>query len=1098
VTYVDRQNPAKSFTSVGCTIDVQGTSSQYYYVKNWKIKFTNGFVNNDGVTASNYAISDISIPVSTFCFKADVASSEGANNVELVDIYNTKCPFKTSEQKVNPLVRQGIEGKPIVMFVHDLNSDTTKFYGKFNFNNDKSTQNVFGFDSTKYPKQQCWEFLNNTSNRVLFKSADFTSMTNGIYDWTNDFEARFPDPYTDVTELSRVVGWVAATDTTVVDDDDPVSLPASVEYATTDTYTGNGVLKNFVLTQSVVEVVSVSIDGVELDSSLYVYNPATKAVTLATAPALNTAVSIKYYKDSYGGVYTVDNSAYRLAKFNYEFDDYFEKDSVLFYYLFTELFLMIDSRAKNAFLTTDDGVHFYFIPYDMDTALGINNEGQLVFSYNLEDIDHLGTADIYNGQQSVLWTNLRTVFYNDLRNMYVAMRTSSDDSYISYDYVVNKFKDHQAKWCEALFNEDCYKKYIEPLELLADSSYLTMAQGSKLAQRNWWLYNRFPYLDTKYLAGDVLSNYIVVRGYDKSDFILTPYNDIYATVKYGSYVVAKRSTANIPMVLECPLDNVNDTEIICYAASRLKDIGDLCGFRIGYGNFASATKISTLLVGSDYIHSACLSTDVGALEVVADDVTPTATQICKSKVRGIRVDIGDYVLATEYSNPNLSQISVGNSRLLKYVDLRNCSNLTQAVDFTGCENVEAIYAEGTAVTAINLANGSRISVLHLPSSITNLTLRNQTNLHDATVETDGLVIAGYSNLTTIRIENTDIDTASILSNAVNVERIRMTGVNWSLDDDSLIVFVMTKGGVDELGNNIPKAVLAGDVYINDSIDGAVYDSWTDYFGSDLTITTNNGPRRSIKFYNGTTLLYTAKAWDGDTVSYVGATPTKPNSNIYDVDGVTIIGYNVYTFSGWDKSLINIQGDMNYYAQFTSSSSFVVNFYNYDDTLLQTIYVPAGNAGVYTEATPTKPNSVIYNELSEEIGHTVYTFSTWDKPLDNVQANLDVHAQYTSVDYYNVTFTNYDNTVLLTLAVASGLTASYSGETPSKPYDAENGLVYTFSGWSPDISTVITTKTTFVAQYTSITWYQPTLINNVLTIKSAYSVTANQDNSITIE
>ena len=28
-----------------------------------------------------------------------------------------------------------------------------------------------------------------------------------------------------------------------------------------------------------------------------------------------------------------------------------------------------------------------FLPYDFDTAIGINNEGSLVFSYNLEDID---------------------------------------------------------------------------------------------------------------------------------------------------------------------------------------------------------------------------------------------------------------------------------------------------------------------------------------------------------------------------------------------------------------------------------------------------------------------------------------------------------------------------------------------------------------------------------------------------------------------------------------------------------------------------------------------------------------------------------------
>lgn len=53
---------------------------------------------------------------------------------------------------------------------------------------------------------------------------------------------------------------------------------------------------------------------------------------------------------TYDGVtYTTDSAEYRLAKFKAEAGDYMEMDSTLFYYLFTELFLMIDSRAKNAF-----------------------------------------------------------------------------------------------------------------------------------------------------------------------------------------------------------------------------------------------------------------------------------------------------------------------------------------------------------------------------------------------------------------------------------------------------------------------------------------------------------------------------------------------------------------------------------------------------------------------------------------------------------------------------------------------------------------------------------------------------------------------------
>ena len=47
--------------------------------------------------------------------------------------------------------------------------------------------------------------------------------------------------------------------------------------------------------------------------------------------------------------YTNDTAAYRKARFRAELSDYVELDSALFYYLFTELFLMVDSRAKNMF-----------------------------------------------------------------------------------------------------------------------------------------------------------------------------------------------------------------------------------------------------------------------------------------------------------------------------------------------------------------------------------------------------------------------------------------------------------------------------------------------------------------------------------------------------------------------------------------------------------------------------------------------------------------------------------------------------------------------------------------------------------------------------
>ena len=266
--------PSKSFTFENCQIDVQGTSSQYYPRKNYKMKFNGGFtMTSSGTNVSKYAMNADSIPVKTFCMKADFASSEGANNVELVRLYNNACPYKTPAQQANSKVRQGIDGFPMLIFWNNTTDSTTTFIGKYNFNNDKSTEDVFGLANP----DESWETLNNTGDRVLYKSADFSGTA-----WLNDFEARFPDtdpPYTNPAQLAEFAAWAVSTDTTQA--------------------TGNA------LPQS--------------------------------------------YTDVDGNVYTADTADYRLAKFRTEAGNYMEMDSALFYYLFTELFLMVDSRAKNAF-----------------------------------------------------------------------------------------------------------------------------------------------------------------------------------------------------------------------------------------------------------------------------------------------------------------------------------------------------------------------------------------------------------------------------------------------------------------------------------------------------------------------------------------------------------------------------------------------------------------------------------------------------------------------------------------------------------------------------------------------------------------------------
>ena len=851
--YTDPVNGSKSFTFSGAEVDVQGTSSQYYARKNYKIKFKGGFVDPSGNTQETYKLRSDSIPTNTFTFKADVASSEGANNVELARLYEDTCPFRTAPQKQDSRIRQGIDGFPIVVFWYD--GENTSFIGKYNFNFDKATPEVFGFAEG----DESWEILNNTSDRVLWKDDDYSGT-----DWQGDFEARYPKDYADPSNLSELAAWLKSTDQSA---------------ATGDKLTVNR-----------------TFDGV---------------------------------------LYTTDTAAYRLAKFKSEFAQHFEKDAVLFYYLFTELYLMVDSRAKNMFPTFMAGSKWFSLPYDFDTAIGINNEGALVFSYNLEDIDHTESgADIYNGQQSVLWINVRAAFFEDIKAMYQKLRSNGT---LSFPVTEQRFEEHQAKWPEAVFNEDAYFKYLQPLIEQNTASYLTMLQGSKAEQRKWWLYNRFRYLDSKYNAGDALTDVVTLRGYAKDDITVTPYADIYATVKYGSYLVQQRANRNVAYTLACPLSNVNDTEIYIYSASQLQSIGDLSGLMVGYADFSMATRLQSLKVGDE---------------------------------------------SETYSNGNLTELYLGNNTLLRTLDVRNCPNLKQAVDVSGCTNIEHLYFEGTAVTGVQLPNGGILKTLHLPDTVTNLTIRNQTGITD-------FVIGGYDNISTLRLENVSevFDLWEILHSIPAGARVRVTGLERSFEDTADILafydLLDTMRGLNENGNNVEKAQIVGSVFVSELYGTELEEMLERYPNIKVMYTTLTS---YLRYYDdsGKNLYYTETIINGGDGKFTGY-PYKDSTE-----------KSTFSFVGWSREPGGtvdsecrkaVFADRNVYAVYrTDIRKYTVWFYN-ESTLLQTVTnVPYGSAATYTGDTPVK------DKVSEP---ELYPFERWAPSPSKIIGDTKCYAQFGS-------------------------------------------------------------------------------------------------------
>lgn len=590
---------------------------------------------------------------------------------------------------------------------------------KYNFNDDKSNENVFGFNRDIFPNCECVEFRNNVNPLVKFKSSDYEEMITNedgelVKAWTDAFEYRFPDlddPYSDYTQFKRMTDWVYSTWLGGVTNED---LEAPIEY--------------------------------------------------------------KHWNTNVKTVFTQDTEDYRLSKFKAEFNNYFIKDAMTFFYLFTEVFLLVDNRAKNMFLTTFDGEHWFPIPYDMDTAIGINNEGQLSFEYDLEDYDPASydTGDqstVFNCDDSALWVNFYKVFKNDVRDMYRELRSSTK---FNYEYINNKMREHQSAWPEAIWNEDQYNKYIGSY-LDKDEDYLDMLQGDKKAQRDWWLFNGFKYRDSKYYTGDATSNFITLRCYASGGITITPYQHLHPRIKYGSTVAVSledngRVKRNTPILLENPLGNVeiNDLETYIYSADRIASVGDLSHLKVGLANFSAATKLQEIIVGSE---------------------------------------------AEGYYNSNLKSLTVGNNELLTLVNISNCNGEEfTSLDLSGCHGLETVLAEGTKLTGIILPNGGHLKTLKLSDTIANLTIQNQKNIETLTLQSQ-------ENLTTLRIENTPgLPIETLINNSPKLNRVRLTNIEWNATNEETLRITIDKliaaKGLEANGVNATKAVVTGHVYID--------------------------------------------------------------------------------------------------------------------------------------------------------------------------------------------------------------------------------------------------------------------------------------------
>lgn len=726
-----------------------------------------------------------SVGTNWFNIKVNVASSEMGNNALLQKRYNDYLPYKSLAQQRDEKIKNDMEFVNCVVFIKETDPDITThrehqdtdwhFYSLGNIGDSKKTD-----FSRAYDQEDMNEFTLEISDNTLNNS----SFQSGVY--LGAHGERVIEDEKDLSAHSYIYPilpseWNASNkryQTLYADSFDGESTFPVYDANGNPTYDD----KSEQIFASGSFELRYGCKGDFKDGKLVNKTTANKAQLLKNADV---------WRAFYRWIVTSTD-----AEFISEYEQWCTKESMLYWYNFTHHFTMIDNRAKNTFWhfartnqfrqiskpvpellhiycelvdgnyvrTTDTEIQagktyyseyqFDMWDYDNDTAMGINNSGELTMPYGQEDIDYKKEGDptsgwLYNAAESTFWCRTRNLLANDLN---IAYQNISPNCW-SATNIINEFDNWQNQFPEELWRLHYQQLYIRTYQgggmnggkpASPTPRFLKeMMNGRKKYQRRQWVRDQEDYFGTKHLTSNITSDQIMFRCNTPTGagvvvapnytLRLVPYSDMYLSVMFGNSSVQKiRAKAGRQYEINCPFSTMDDTAVLIYCASKIQEINDLSACYIHDNDFSKATRLQRLVIGNN---------------------TPG------------------------YQNTFLTTLSLGNNALLEYLDIRNCPNLTGSINLSQLNLLETLYAEGTAIKGVIFANNGKIATAHLPASLNTVTMRNLIYLTD-------LRFAGLDNLTGLIIENSDIDSLPIIADSVDTLRnLTLSGIDWSLGEN---------------------------------------------------------------------------------------------------------------------------------------------------------------------------------------------------------------------------------------------------------------------------------------------------------------------------
>lgn len=189
--------------------------------------------------------------------------------------------------------------------------------------------------------------------------------------------------------------------------------------------------------------------------------------------------------------------------------------------------------------TSEDGKHWYYINYDNDTILGLDNSGSLSYPPTITRDTKSGATYAYAGRESRLWNMLEAD--TEFMTYYVPeVDNALFGGGLKYDNVLYYFNTRQSdKWCERVYNEDAAYKYIAPYTK-GTVNTLFMMHGSRKAHRTWWLSKRFQLMDAKFNNDNYKGKFIHLKldGSPGAEFKIKASDYMYFGAEYNKNPLA--------------------------------------------------------------------------------------------------------------------------------------------------------------------------------------------------------------------------------------------------------------------------------------------------------------------------------------------------------------------------------------------------------------------------------------------------------------------------------------------------------------------------------------------------------------------------------